>query len=889
MRRAAALAAHCVLMVFALTPARSAAVSGKPDLGGETVQSAWAPQTGEWQIAWPGRVAQYDLAYASPPVDPLQGLPLGNGDVGVLFWCEGSKLIAVVNKCDLWDDAAFGRFRNWSPEEEDYSTTLRHACRIVIDFKVPVFDVVYLSDFSARLHLAQASLSLSAGSAFGRLGVQAFVDHKTGALLCDLQADLKEDIPVSITLERYGSRTFSHWYSQINRDVTIGIDGTEALADSSGAYLIQALRYGRFAVGAQVLEYNRGPVDYARRHSRCSEIILKGSGHKKARWAVAVTSPEEKSPLANVQEALQDIRNNGLDTMRSSHEQIWKSIWLRSFMDFGDAYLNNLWHLTIYYAHASQGGRYPGRFNNGLWTWSRDVQNWNYYFHWNQQQLYWPLNAAGYPELAQSYLNYRFDSLPQAQADAREFFHTDGAYFSDVSERRGYNSAAELMNHTPVAEIALDFWRQYCYTGDQVFLREQALPFIIEAAKFFTSLFKKGEDGLYHAVRGSGYEGWIELRDGLTELVYGRALMAIVLQASEAAQSQHPQAALWQEMLDHFAPLPVVAAEDSMIAPTPPVFRRGYHKGRPAPGNSILAAGWGIKESKWLTVLYPGDENVNHGFKLLDGIFPSVPSSPVFPSGLIGLSQKGQTLFDVMQTTILLYGPEATGWDPVPIVLARLGLAEELAQDLERFPQRWQIYVNGWGHWGLEGEINKDAGHFFRSNQVRDVSPGIDSEARFPLPMWPFRHMSMESMSVLATAMNEALLQSHDGVIRIMPATTARQAARFTLHSRGGFIVSAEKNAGRIEFVAIKSLLGHRCRVESPWPKASLYSGGRKIMTFVDDPVLQFNSQAGELLLLLPDESPMADWTTTPEAPAPNQKARSHSSGKAQLGLERMF
>ena len=126
---------------------------------------------------------------------------------------------------------------------------------------------------------------------------------------------------------------------------------------------------------------------------------------------------------------------------RQSHTEVWKSIWNRSFMDYGDDYLNNLWYLTMYYLNASQGGKYPGRFDNGLWGWSRDVQNWNFYFHWNQQQLYWPLNAAGFHELINPYLEYRFNSLPYAKKDARELFNSDGAFISDVTERRGYNSS----------------------------------------------------------------------------------------------------------------------------------------------------------------------------------------------------------------------------------------------------------------------------------------------------------------------------------------------------------------------------------------------------------------------------------------------------------------
>ena len=369
----------------------------------KSMQSAFNAKTAEWDIAWPGRVSQYDLAYLSPPVDPMQGIPLGNGDVGVLIWCEDSKIIAVVNKSDLWDDAAFGPFHNWSGKEEDYSTTQRHACRIVIDFKLPIFSVMYLSDFKAKLNLADASLSLDATSPFGKVSLKAFVDHETGTLFYDLNSDLNENLPIEVAVERFGSRTYSHWYSQINRDASIGLSGTEAIADNSGVFVTQKLSSGTFAVGGRVIQNNGLTVNYTLEHSRCAAIQLSGKQQKEAQLAFAVTSPTNNNAVSEVKNILSSVREKGVPSFLEANQAAWKLIWNRSFMDYGDDYLNNLWYLTMFYANASQGGKYPGRFNNGLWGWSRDVQNWNFYFHWNQQQLCWPLNAAGFHELVNPY------------------------------------------------------------------------------------------------------------------------------------------------------------------------------------------------------------------------------------------------------------------------------------------------------------------------------------------------------------------------------------------------------------------------------------------------------------------------------------------------------
>jgi alpha-L-fucosidase 2 len=863
-------------------------VSGQQN-GKISIQSAFNPAMATWNISWPGRVSQYDLVYLSPPVDPLQGIPLGNGDIGVLLWCEDSKIIAAVNKSDLWDDALFGPFHNWSRDEEDYSTTQRHACRIIIDFKYPVFSTLYLKNFKAKLNLADGSLSLEAESAFGKVSLKAFVDHKSGLLFYEVGSDLNDDVPVNIAVERFGSRTYSHWYSQINRDASIGLSGTEALADTNCIFITQKLSSGVFAAGGRVMSNNGLKVDYLREYSRSALIRQSGSRQKKARLSFVVTSPDTAFTISRAKEMIFNSVKLGFEAYLKSNSDAWKSLWERSFIDYGDEYLNNLWYLTMYYANASQGGVYPGRFNNGLWGWNSDVQNWNFYFHWNQQQLFWPLNAAGFHELVNPYLNFRFNSLSHAKRDAKMIFNANGAFISDVTERRGYNSASENANHTPVAEIALDFWRQYQYTCDKKFLSEKALPFILEAARFFEFLMEKEADGLYHAKKGTGYEGWIELKDGLTELVYARVLFTTALEALKVMNINLPEAARWKEILAHLAPLPGIQAGNPAISTEGSGFRlmKGFNKGGSTPTDSILAAGWGIKENKWLTVYNPVDDTLNFGLKLLDGIFPSVPSSPVFPSGLIGLGQKGSLLFDKATATTLLYGREITGWDPVPVVMARLGMAKELSADLDLFPARWQIYCNGWGHWGMEGEVNKDAEWFFRTNMVRDAAnPEGD---RFPLPMWPFRHMSMESLSVFATAVNESLLQSYDGIIRVFPAFQAGKSGRFTLHAEGGFIVSSEFRSGEVRWISIKSLYGNTLKMELPWEKTMCKSYTNSKSQEIIGKTCKIKTKPGEVLLFVKSGTDIENWVLKAEEPLPNEIVRYHASGKTRLGIPRMF
>ncbi|MHB9130986.1 MAG: glycosyl hydrolase family 95 catalytic domain-containing protein [Armatimonadota bacterium] len=869
------------------------------------INTAFDPKDGSWLLPWPERISQYDVVYLSPPLDPMQGLPLGNGDLGALCWCSESQLIIQLNKCDLWDDADFTHFSVGAHGAEEACTALKHGGRLIIDFGLPVFDHFYLSDFRGRISLADATISLEAEGPFGRVAVFAFISRESGVLWLDIESALQEAVPVEVTLERFGSRIFSRWYSQVNRDPALGLQGTTTCHDAKGIYISQQVSGGAFAVGCQVVAGAATRVETETLHSRAGRIRLSSETGVQVSLVAGAVSPSMGDVVRQVRSLLADAREVGKARLLAAHAEEWKVFWLRSLMDCGDDYLNTLWHLTMYYLNASQRGAYPGRFINGLWGWNRDVQPWNVYFHWNQQTLYWPLNAAGHHDLLQSYLEFRFRALPHAREDARNIFGAEGAFVCDLVERRGYNSASERGNHTPVAEIALDFWRQYHYTGDRQFLQERAVPYLIEAALFLASCFELQEDGRYHAKEGTALEGWIAFVDATSELVYGHALFATVLEALAEAEIDHPHASRWREILDKLIPLPVIEAGDDVIAREDDrwVLRHGWYAGEEAEGNKMLSAGFRTDSRQWVPSLSPTDTtpppmpDVHDLIPYIEkqylpqytpmgytGIFPEVEYLSIFPAGLLGIDQQETELFQAAVNTARLYAPGLGGYDRTAVVLARLGRGREAWQVIDKFPYRWQVYCNGFGHynWGMKA----DQALRFRINQPVDV----DSETGQTIPMysWPFRHMGMESMSVLCCALNECLLQSYDGKLRIGPALREGQQARFTLHAVGGFVVSAEIREGVPSWIAVTSRLGNTCRIANPWPRCHLSKNGIPLPAAAE-PIIEVPTMPGDRLLLAPDEELLANWQCEPAICTRNEAPKVREGGHPVIGLPRLF
>jgi len=88
-----------------------------------------------------------------------------------------------------------------------------------------------------------------------------------------------------------------------------------------------------------------------------------------------------------------------------------------------------------------------------------------------------------------------------------------------------------------------------------------------------------------------------------------------------------------------------------------------------------------------------------------------------------------------------------------------------------------------------------------------------------PNGMIPGNPHGMEHQSIVPNAIQEMLLQSHEGVIRFFPAWPKDQDARFgTLRARGAMLVSAELKGGVVRGATIFSEKGRACTVQNPWP-----------------------------------------------------------------------
>lgn len=111
----------------------------------------------------------------------------------------------------------------------------------------------------------------------------------------------------------------------------------------------------------------------------------------------------------------------------------------------------------------------------------------------------------------------------------------------------------------------------------------------------------------------------------------------------------------------------------------------------------------------------------------------------------------------------------------------------------------------------------------------------------------------MSEQTAVGALINEFLLQSVHGIIRIFPAWPKEKDAAFThLRGQGGFLVSAEQKSGKLEPVEITATVSGKLRVLSPWKNVKVTQGKNTRQVRPDgDGIITLWVKAGDRLNLV--------------------------------------
>ena len=506
-----------------------------------------------------------------------------------------------------------------------------------------------------------------------------------------------------------------------------------------------------------------------------------------------------------------------VEEARKSEERnrgVWKRYWGCSSVSLADKDLEEIWYRNLYFFNCAlrPGATCPGIFAN--WSYGNIGTAWHgdYHLNYNTQQPFWVTFSSNHLDKNLVYADLVDHLLPVSRKWAKEYYGMRGAFFPHSAYPVEMN-----LHPYPVPDwgwevfetpwMVQGLWWHYLYSGDTDFLRRRAFVPIKDAVLFLTDYMTRKEahgeewgDDRYHIFPSVPPElyglqpGFKFNYDTQIDLALAKFVFKAYLEAVEILDLRKEERHLVRDVrhvLERMPDYPMYESEK---------YGRIY-------------------------VSVPGER---------DEIVYNVPANltHVFPGEEYGLSAP-DSIRQWLLNTCRAHQNEG-GNDIVFLNLqkSRLGIL-----DLEAFKRQVRYAT-------LPGGTVTDAVLQIggRYNDLTD-------------------YMYMGGMGVwfenfaLPAVINECLMQSYDGQIRLFPNWDKASDASFrTLRARGAFLVSASLRDGEVQPVEVYSERGGICSVRNPWPGCRVQVEGLVRGNVKEGAEITFRTESGKTYILRPLE-----------------------------------
>ena len=414
-------------------------------------------------------VSRADIVYLSPPEVSIEGLPIGNGCMGMTLWTTPSSVRTQINRNDIFssDQNHAGSHRN----PVDY----RGACaQIDVDVGSSAFAG---TDFRQHLGVYDAECT-TAGA-----GIEMHCFVSAAADLLVLEIDDRRLEPRAIRL------TVSMWRPPevvtplklvpLREDAGADIDtGThtaryEFTEDDGRLLLVQQFHETRvfrdeqyrgaaaLAVGvldaatcieqAAPLWFDDAPKPLdaplqTRGAPQARAICIPAAAGKRTILVSSAASTASERDVGGAALALLDAASSTSHAeLRRQHLRWWHAFWERTFVHLSSAdgladFMERVRTLHLYYTASSSRGDVPAPQIAGLnfQTVGDITRLGTQLWHWIEETTYTPLFAADAMDLTDPYFDMYVRQLPACRSAARQRWGVQGgAFFPETSPPAG--------------------------------------------------------------------------------------------------------------------------------------------------------------------------------------------------------------------------------------------------------------------------------------------------------------------------------------------------------------------------------------------------------------------------------------------------------------------
>ena len=700
-----------------------------------------------------------------------EAVPLGNGEIGALVWQNGDHLRFSLDRADLWDLRPI----SWLEKEEFsfdwvYQKWLEDDYGVVQEF----FDKGAYSNSIAPSKIPGAALEFY----FAGMNETSLVELDLQEALCRVRWKN------GMTLETFVEAEHSTgWFrlTSIPEDLKLQLvppryESSEdsGLVDEVTGQDLRRLGYTQGAVLAEPgsLSYHQegwGGFSYD-----VAVTWTETAGGLTGSWSVTSSISEGKGG-----KAAKDLVSGSPDDYALAfkrHTQWWLNYWSQAGLRIPDTLLQKQYDLEMYKFGSAARANTPPISLQAVWTADNGkMPPWKGDFHHdlNTQLSYWPAYKGNQLDLEAGFLNWLWEVKPVAEAYTREYFGVPGLNVPGVTTLEGKPMGGWIQyscGFTVSAWLAQHFYLHWRYSMDREFLKERAYPWLREVAIFLNEVAVERPDGL----------------------------LQLPLSSSPEIHDNSRQA--WFQETTNF--------DLALI-------RFTYEKA----AELAIELGLELEAANWMTVLnrWPELSVDSSGLKFAPGE-PYAESHRHFshlvgwhPLGILDVSD-GTESQEVITNTITNLEQHGSAW--------------------------WVGYSFSWlGNLharNFDGEKAALALRDFASCFVLPNSFHVNGDqCKSGKSNFLYRPFTLEGNFAFASGIQEMLIQSHTGTIRIFPAIPDhwKEVEFYRMRTEGGFLVSAKMTNGVLKDLSVEATV----------------DGLLTVSVKREDPIIRREMKAGEV------------------------------------------
>ncbi|MCM0246233.1 glycosyl hydrolase family 95 catalytic domain-containing protein [Bacteroides fragilis] len=505
-------------------------------------------------------------------------------------------------------------------------------------------------------------------------------------------------------------------------------------------------------------------------------------------WSVTSSLSGEKA-AEKAEAALQ----RGLKQDYQAHLEYWDKYWAQSSVTLPDSILQKQYQNEMYkFASTTREHSYPISLQ-AVWTadngklppWKGD-----YHHDLNTQLSYWPAYTGNHLTEGMGYLNTLWNQRDTYKRYTRQYFGTEGMNIPGVCTLTGEPMGGWIqysMSQTVAAWLAQHFYLHWKYSADRTFLKERAYPFLKDVAIYLEQVSEVTPEGVRKLEFSSSPEVFDNsLQAWFSDMTnYDLAMMHFLFKA--AAELAH-ELNLTDES-SHWAALEAQLPDYDVDEEGCLTFAKGY----------------------------PYNESHRHFSHAM----------AIHPMGLIDWSD---------------------GEKSQHIIRATLKRLDEVG------PDYWTGYSYSWlANMKARAFDGKGAAQALRTFAecfcLKNTFHANGDQTKSGKSRFTYRPFTLEGNFAFASGIQEMLLQSHTGTIRIFPALPKewKDVSFEGLRAMGAFLVYAQMEGGEITRVRIYSEKGGMLKIARPGTLKP-----DKNYTLSGPDILNIDTQAGEWIELKP-------------------------------------